>query len=224
MSSVSWARAPTRRASAETAACSRPRAAFSFARSDWTAARTPATRARTRSTAAPPSTIRSRRISRACARARSAALRSSASARPRAASRNSPLGLGEGGVRVGAPVQRPGQPDAAVELAVGAAEGVPGVGGGREVVPDPLALDVVVEPAAEPGPGAGERLVGDLEDAVVAGDQPGGRAARRARPARGRWRPAGAAPGCGPVRLRCRGRPGGAPGRAAACAVGLDSP
>ena len=90
------------------------------------------------------------------------------------ASRNSPLDLGEGGVLVGAPVKRPGQPDAAVELAVRTAERLPGVGGGREVVPDPLALDVVVEPAAEPGPGSGEGFVGDLEGAVVAGDQPGG--------------------------------------------------
>ena len=38
---------------------------------------------------------------------------------------------------------------------------------------DPLALDVVLEPAAEPWPGAGERFVGDLEDSVVAGDEPG---------------------------------------------------
>ena len=41
------------------------------------------------------------------------------------------------------------------------------------MVQDPLALDVVVEPAAQPGPGTGEGLVGDLEDPVVAGDQPG---------------------------------------------------
>ncbi len=95
MSSVSWARAPTRRASAETAAAPPVRRSARLvrrsrsARSDWTAAGPPATRARTRSTAAPPSTIRSRRISRACRLACSAAARSSASARSAPASRNS---------------------------------------------------------------------------------------------------------------------------------------
>ncbi len=85
-----------------------------------------------------------------------------------------PFDHGQGGALVGAPVERPGQPDAAVELAVGTAESLPRVGGGREVVTGPLTLDVVVEPAPEPGPGPGEGFVGDLEGAVVAGDQPGG--------------------------------------------------
>ena len=152
----------------------RASAALRPARFDCTAAIPPATSARTRSTAAPPSTIRSRRISRACARARStAALTLGLGVVARAASRNSPLGLGEGGAAAALPLQGPGQPDAAVQLAVWAPQGVPGVGGGGEVVQDPLAFDVVVEPAAQPGPGAGQRLVGDLDDAVVAGDQPG---------------------------------------------------
>ena len=41
------------------------------------------------------------------------------------------------------------------------------------MVPDPLALDVVVQPAAQPRPGPGERFVGDLEHPFVAGHQPG---------------------------------------------------
>ena len=84
-----------------------------------------------------------------------------------------PFGVGERGAGVVLPVEGPRQPDAAVELAVGTPERVPRVGSGREVVADPLALDVVVEPGPEPGPGAGQGLVGDLEDAVVAGDQAG---------------------------------------------------
>ena len=58
-------------------------------------------------------------------------------------------------------------------LAVGAAHRVPGVGGAGEVAQDALALDVLVEPAPQARPGPGERLVGELDDAVVAGDQPG---------------------------------------------------
>ena len=40
-----------------------------------------------------------------------------------------------------------------------------------EVVEDLLAFEVVVEPAAEPGPGSCEGLVGQFHDAVVAGNQ-----------------------------------------------------
>ena len=172
MSSVSWDRAPTRRASAETAACSAC-AAFSFARSVWTAARTPATSARTRSTAAPPSAIRSRWISRAWARARSMMLRCYGLGVVGGRLEELLLHLGEGGVLVGAPVKHPGQPDAAVELAVGAVQRVPGVGGVREVVADALTVDVVLQPGSESRPRAGQRLVGELDDTVVAGDQPG---------------------------------------------------
>ena len=40
------------------------------------------------------------------------------------------------------------------------------------MVPGSLALDVVVEPAAQPWPGAGEGFLGDLEHPFVAGHQP----------------------------------------------------
>ena len=92
-----------------------------------------------------------------------------------------PAGAEEGsleGVEVGgrpvAPFDRLVQPDAAVELAVGPAHGVPRLGGGAEVPPGPLPFDVVVQPAAQPGPGAGECLVGQLHHALVAGHQPRG--------------------------------------------------
>ena len=125
MSSVSWARAPTRRASAETADCSAC-AAFSFARSDWTAARIPATSARTRSTAAPPSAIRSRRISRDCARGRSAAARLLGLGEVRAGRLEElPFGRGQVGVRPFLPLQGLGEPDAAVQLAGVGAPGCP---------------------------------------------------------------------------------------------------
>jgi hypothetical protein len=82
------------------------------------------------------------------------------------------------GVEVGrrpvAPVDRLVQPDAAVELALRSAHGIPRLGGGAEVPPGPLPLDVVVQPVAQPGPGAGEGLVGQLDHVLVAGHQPGG--------------------------------------------------
>ena len=112
-------------------------------------------------------------MSRVCRRACSAAAVCSASASSAEASRNAVsvwLSSGWGPV---APLEGLGEADAAVQLAVRPVEVVPGVGGGREVVEDPLALDVVLEPAAEPRPGAGERLVRYLEDSVVAGDEPG---------------------------------------------------
>ena len=67
-----------------------------------------------------------------------------------------------------------GQPGPAVELAGGAAQGVPRVSRTDQVVADPLPLDVVVQPAAESGPGAGEGFVGDLDQAFFAGDEAGG--------------------------------------------------
>ncbi len=112
-------------------------------------------------------------MSRVCRRACSAAAACSASASSAEASRNAVsvwLSVGVGAV---APLEGLGEADAAVELAGRPAEVVPGAGGRTEVVEDPLALDVVLEPAAEPRPGAGECLVRDLEDSVVAGDQPG---------------------------------------------------
>ena len=72
------------------------------------------------------------------------------------------------------PVERLGEADAAVQLAVGPAHRVPRVGGGGEVAEDALALDVVVEPALQARPGPGQRFVGELDGVVVAGHQPGG--------------------------------------------------
>ena len=162
-------------------------------------------------------------MSRAWARARSAAVCSSASDAARAALEEVAFGVGEGGEGRGLPVEGPGEPDAAVELAVGAAEGVPGISGAREVVQDPLPLDVVVEPAPQPRPGAGEGLVGDLEDAVVAGDQPGAdeQLDELVVLGVGGDEPSGD-PGCGRVRPGCPGRPAAAPGRAAGVGCRLD--
>jgi hypothetical protein len=64
--------------------------------------------------------------------------------------------------------------DAAVQLAVGPAHGLPGVGGGGEVAPDALPFDVVVQPAPQPGPRSGEGFVGELDDVLVADHEPGG--------------------------------------------------
>ena len=116
---------------------------------------------------------RRRRFWRAWWRARSSAARCSAIGERLAGVEVGPLGGGQ--VRVGAlaPLERSCEAGAAVELAVRAAHGVPGVGPAREVAEDALALDVLVEPALQPGPGPGQGLVGDLDDAVVAGDEPG---------------------------------------------------
>ena len=81
------------------------------------------------------------------------------------------LGHGELGVRALLPLPGLGETEAAVQLARGAAQDVPALGGGGEVVQDPLPFDVVLEPAAQPGPGAGECLVRNLDDAVVTGDE-----------------------------------------------------
>ena len=69
------------------------------------------------------------------------------------------------------PLQGLAQTRPPVQLAVRPAEQVPGVGRGAQVVQDPLPLDVLLEPALQPGPGARQRLVGDLDDTGVAGDQ-----------------------------------------------------
>nr|WP_230208940.1 hypothetical protein [Tetrasphaera sp. HKS02] len=72
-----------------------------------------------------------------------------------------------------APLQRTPEADSAVQLAVGAAHGVPGFGGHRQVAQDPLTLHVLVEPRAQPWPFPGQRLVGDLHRLVVGRDEPG---------------------------------------------------
>ena len=90
-----------------------------------------------------------------------------------------PFGWGEVGVGTVLPVEGLGEADAAVELAVGPAHAVPGVGGEGEVAQDALTLDVVVQPGLQAGPGPGERFVGQLDGLVVAGHQPGPRPAAR---------------------------------------------
>ena len=82
------------------------------------------------------------------------------------------LDHGQRGAGARPPVQRAGQPDAAVELAVRPAQAVPRVRRRAQVVQDPTAVDVVLQPPAQARPGPGEGLVGDLQDAVVAGDEP----------------------------------------------------
>ena len=145
----------------------------SSARSRWLTATKPVMSAPTRKMAVAVSRARRRRFWRAWWRARSSAACCSVSARARLASRKAR----SVGVRSGrgslAPVEGLGKAGTAVELAVGAAHRVPGVGGAGDVAQDALALDVLVEPALQAGPGPGERLVGELDDAVVAGDKPG---------------------------------------------------
>ena len=179
MSSVSWARAPTRRASAETAAwravsaASRASAALRPARFDCTAAIAAGDEGEDEEyggAAEHDPEPADQPGLRTCSLGRAPLLGVGGRL---GGGEELALGVGESGLRAGLPVQRSRQPDAAVELAVGASEGVPGVGRAAEVVPDPLALDVVVEPATQPRPGPGERLVGDLEDPLVAGHQPG---------------------------------------------------
>src|SRR5262249_3467380 len=60
----------------------------------------------------------------------------------------------------------------AIELAVLEAECGPVLGGQRETVPHPLSLEVVLQPVAQPRPGAYDGLVSELDHAVVAGHQP----------------------------------------------------
>ena len=207
MSSVSCARAPTWRASSLVAACS--------ARSAWRTATSPAISAPTSRTAPVASAARSRRLILSCRRAcSSAACSSVCDDRLLAARKSSSVAVSVGG-RAFLPVQGLGEATAAVELAVGAAEAVPGVGGDGEVVQDALAFEVVVEPAAQPRPGAGQRFVGELDDAVVAGDQPRGhqQVDHRVVVGAGDDRAAAAA-GCGRLAVRTRARPGAAAGRA----------
>ena len=103
----------------------------------------------TSSAATPARTARSRRCERSLAARLSA--RNSRSAALRSAS------------WVARPVQRRGQPRAAVELAAVAAAGVPLARGVAEVMVQAPALGVLLEPAAQPRPLAQQRLVRDLD-------------------------------------------------------------
>ena len=75
------------------------------------------------------------------------------------------------GVVLGGPVERRGEPGAAVELG-GIALGVaPLLRGADQVVVKASALGVGLEPAPQPRPLAKQRLVGDLDRALVDGEQ-----------------------------------------------------
>ena len=111
-----------------------------------------------------PSSARSRRFAR---RWRSA----SRSARARLASRNArSLALSSRVVRAG-PVERRGEPGAAVELARVAPGRLPVAGGGDQVRVQPAPLRVLLEPAAQPRPLAQQRLVGDLDAPLADRDE-----------------------------------------------------
>ena len=82
-----------------------------------------------------------------------------------------PLGGIELVAAVGGPVERRSEPGAAVQLGGVAAARVPLARGLREVAVQPPALRVLLEPAAQPGPLAQQRLVGELRLAVAERDQ-----------------------------------------------------
>ena len=126
--------------------------------------------------------------------------------------------LGGGGPGVGAlaPVQRLGEPHASVELAVRAAEGVPRVGGGGEVLDGcaglPCPRPARSAAAARRAPGPRVRSPRRRCHWSPAGSRPRGRsvAGVRAPP-----RTAVEAPARARVRPGCRSSPVSAPGRAA---------
>ena len=100
-----------------------------------------------------------------------------AGARPRA--RRGPalveeiaLELVQLGLVLGGPVERRGEPGAAVELGRIAVGVLPFGGGVDQVLVKAPALGVLLEPAAQPRPLAKQRLVGDLDGALVDGDEP----------------------------------------------------
>ena len=149
--------------------------------------------------------------------ARSAAARCSDCSFRSVASRKADLGVGQGGVLPALPLQRLGRPDPAVELAVGTAHRVPGVG----------------SPASGGAGSVDPRRRRRARHAAAARLGPAPRA--RSRRCRRRWSPAGmrragrsgargpgprradvGAPGCGPAHPRPRRSPAAAPDRAAA--------
>ena len=83
------------------------------------------------------------------------------------------VGLGPAQVGLGLPppLECLGEARAAVQLALGPAHGVPGVGRRRQVPQDPLPLDVLVEPGREARPGARQGLVRDLRRVLVGRDE-----------------------------------------------------
>ena len=116
-----------------------------------------------RRTTAPASTLSEAR-DQPCllARAGLTALCSSMSALRAGGREEVALDHGQRGAGARPPVQRAGQPDATVELAVRPAQAVPRIRRRAQVVQDPTAVDVVLQPSAQARPGSGEGLVGDL--------------------------------------------------------------
>ena len=144
-------------------------------------------------------------------RARAAAGAGRGRSRCRLRSRNARSVASSSASCVGRPVERGGQPRAAVEAAGVARVAVPGARGLAERAMQAAALRVLVEPAAQPRPLAQERLVRDLDRAVADRQQPAlrepwrrprrpGRRARSAgaRSRRSRPRRSGAATACAP--------------------------
>ena len=84
-----------------------------------------------------------------------------------------PLRGREVGVGSMRPFHRLREPDTAIQLAVGSLEAVPTVGRRGEVAEDALTFDVVVQPLTQSGPGPDQRLVGQLDNAFVAGHETG---------------------------------------------------
>ena len=126
-----------------------------------------------RSTATVARPARSRWLDRRSSRRCSSAARSSRMDRAVEASRNARSVSLRPGWRAALPLLRPCLPDPAVQLALGAPEVGPALGGHREVAHGPQPLDVVVQPGPQPGPGADECLVRHLEAVVVRGDETG---------------------------------------------------
>ena len=130
------------------------------------------------------------------------------------------LGRAQRRVSTVAPLDRLVQPKPPVQLAVRSAHRVPRVGRAGQVAEDPLAVDVVVEPAAQTWPGPGQRFVGQLDHVAVGGHQ-AGRDQLLDQPSRGRHRRPrrAAAHEHGPVHRSGSERRGGGGGRAGAAAV-----
>ena len=159
-----WSRRSSLRA---WAASRRASAAVAALRAPWRSesAITPATTAAASSTPTPASSARRRRLVRRWRSAsRSLAARlSSRKARSSSLSSRSWLGC---------PVERRGEPGAAVELGGIAPGALPLRGGLDQVLVKAPALGVLLEPGAKPRPLRKQRLVGDLDRALVHGHQP----------------------------------------------------
>ena len=81
------------------------------------------------------------------------------------------LDRGEVGAAARPPLERRLEASPAVQLALGAAEGLPALRRRHEVPHDPHARGVLVEPGLQARPRVRERLVSDLDSPVVGGEQ-----------------------------------------------------